>query len=332
MSDETFSPWGLDLFGQAVRPEPSGELERRHEFVPATVIDSRSGDWCERKRAWLALGIKSELGRGGNLLRYSDTVLRMMASDDPRKNGGDPLTVADYEGGNAWTSGTSTFDPALCELIYRFWCPPGGLVLDPFAGGSVRGIVAAKLGHRYHGIELREEQVAANREQARDLCSGGEPLPRWVCGDSAELARAAPEADLVFSCPPYGDLERYSDDPKDLSTLSYPNFLGSLRQIVKDSCSRLKPNRFACFVIGDFRDKRTGALRGFPADCVQLFRDAGLELYNDAILVTPSGSLAIRMGRPFASGRKLGRCHQYVSVFLKGDAKKAAAATRGEPG
>jgi hypothetical protein len=30
----------------------------------------------------------------------------------------------------------------LCEIAYRWFSPPGGLILDPFAGGSVRGIVA----------------------------------------------------------------------------------------------------------------------------------------------------------------------------------------------
>ena len=40
-------------------------------------------------------------------------------------------------------SGTSVFDPVLCEVAYRWFSPPGGHVLDPFAGGSVRGILAA---------------------------------------------------------------------------------------------------------------------------------------------------------------------------------------------
>ena len=31
-------------------------------------------------------------------------------------------------------SGTSIFDPVLCELVYRWFCPAGGAVLDPFAG------------------------------------------------------------------------------------------------------------------------------------------------------------------------------------------------------
>ena len=34
---------------------------------PFSVLDARQGYWQERKRAWLALGIQSELGRGENL-------------------------------------------------------------------------------------------------------------------------------------------------------------------------------------------------------------------------------------------------------------------------
>src|SRR5271154_2766551 len=52
------------------------------------------------------------------------------------------------------SGGTSVFDPVLCEIVYRWFCPYGGLVLDPFAGGSVRGIVASKCGRRYIGMDL----------------------------------------------------------------------------------------------------------------------------------------------------------------------------------
>ncbi|MGB3312861.1 MAG: DNA methyltransferase, partial [Albidovulum sp.] len=72
-------------------------------------------------------------------------------------------------------SGTSIFDPVLCEIAYRWFCPQGGTVLDPFAGGSVRGIVASQLGRAYVGIELRAEQVAANQAQA--ALGAGPALP-----------------------------------------------------------------------------------------------------------------------------------------------------------
>ena len=220
----------------------------------------------------------------------------------------------------AAAGGTSIFDPVLCELAYRWFCPDKGLVLDPFAGGSVRGIVASHLGRQYIGIDLRSEQTAANKEQADRIAK--DPMPVWITGDSRNVETLCPDvkADLVFSCPPYADLERYSDDPSDLSTMDYPSFIEAYRAIVKASCAMLKPNRFACFVVGDVRDRK-GFYRGFVSDTRQAFEDCGLHLYNDAVLVTAVGSLPIRVGKQFSGGRKLGKTHQNVLVFYNGDPK-----------
>lgn len=87
------------------------------------------------------------------------------------------------EAANAEASGTSIFDPVLTELLYRWFCPPRGMIADPFAGGSVRGIVASVLGFQYTGFELRAEQVAANEAQAALICP--ENAPAWRVGDSA---------------------------------------------------------------------------------------------------------------------------------------------------
>ena len=221
-------------------------------------------------------------------------------------------------------SGTSIFDPVLCELAYRWFCPPSGSILDPFAGGSVRGIVAGKLGRRYTGIDLRPEQIEANREQAARIC--GDPAPVWIEGDGCEAASLAPsDYDFIFSCPPYGDLERYSDDPRDVSTMKYPEFLAAYRRIISICVGMLKPHRFACFVVGDIRDGK-GFYRRFVSDTEQAFRDCGAQLYNEAILVTAVGSLPIRVGRQFESGRKLGKTHQNVLVFCNGDPRKATTA------
>jgi DNA modification methylase len=221
-------------------------------------------------------------------------------------------------------SGTSIFDPVLCELAYRWFCPANGKILDPFAGGSVRGIVANKLGRTYTGIELRPEQIEANRIQALNLC--GENQPVWIEGDSQHAkSLALGEYDFVFSCPPYADLEVYSEDPRDLSTMPYSEFLTVYRKIIAACCDMLKPDRFACFVVGDVRDKK-GNYYKFPWHTIEAFQNAGLSLYNEAVLVTAVGSLPIRAGKIFESGRKLGKTHQNVLVFVKGDAKKATQA------
>jgi hypothetical protein len=77
--------------------------------------------------------------------------------------------------------------------------------------------------------------------------------------------------------------------------------------------------------VGDVRDNK-GIYRNFVSDTIDAFQRAGLSYYNEAILVTAVGSLPIRVGRQFEAGRKLGKTHQNVLVFVKGDAKKATQA------
>ncbi len=242
-------------------------------------------------------------------------------------------------GGGAWAakneemgiSGTSIFDPVLCELAYRWFCPPGGVVLDPFAGGSVRGVIASKLGRGYVGVDLSPRQIEANEAQGGKLAEK-DNRPIWIEGDSRGLTKVLKHKgfgktrfDFLFSSPPYADLERYSDDPRDLSTFAYPEFRKALGEIVEQSADMLADDRFACFVIGDARDAK-GLLYGLPAHSVGMFEAAGLRLYNDAILATSIASLPVRVRKQFVSGRKLGRCHQYVQVFVKGDPIKATKA------
>ena len=228
----------------------------------------------------------------------------------------------DFTGLGAQQSGTSIFDPVLCELAYTWFTAPGGHILDPFAGGSVRGIVAAYLGRRYTGIDLRPEQIEANEQQAAAIVPGRSP--RWIVGNSLD-AIPAEDFDFIFTCPPYYDLEVYSDDPEDLSNKdTYEGFLVDYRAIIAQAVARLRDDRFACVVVGDVRDKK-GMYRNFVADTIAAFRDTGMGLYNEAILVTAVGSLSIRVGKQFTSGRKLGKTHQNVLVFVKGDPRKATA-------
>jgi hypothetical protein len=154
------------------------------------------------------------------------------------------------------------------------------------------------------------------------------PDPVWIEGDSRAIADLLPadfEADFIWTCPPYADLEVYSDHPADLSAMSDPDFTDAYRQIIAAACARLKPDRFAAITVGEVRDDR-GMCRNLPGLTIEAFEAAGLKLYNDAILVTAVGSLPIRVGRQFTAARKLGRTHQSVLVFVKGDPKAATAA------
>lgn len=305
MNYRDFSLFGNDLFGNPVQPSGLSKVAERFVVPPFSVLNAREGSWQERKRAWASMGIKGEVGRDSASIHC------------PNNASESALVDSNY---------TSIFDPVLCELAYRWFSGEGAQVIDPFAGGSVRGIVASALGRKYWGGELRAEQVAANREQAASICQNDVPV--YVCGDSMVTLETAPEADFVFSCPPYGDLEKYSDEPADLSNMEWHTFAAAYRRIILRACQKLRANRFACFVVGDFRDQR-GYYRDFVSETIRAFRECGLELYNDAILVTSVGSASMRVTRQFEAGRKFCKTHQNVLVFCKGEWRKAVAAIEG---
>ena len=170
---------------------------------------------------------------------------------------------------------------------------------------------------------MRAEQIKANELQAKKIAPAEDIV--WKRGNSQDILSIAKgvEADLIFTCPPYSDLEVYSDDPEDLSTMDYGQFIAAYRDIISKSCSLLRDNSFAAVVVGEIRDK-AGVYRNFVGDTVKAFIDAGLDYYNEAILVTMIGSLPLRTERAFNSARKLGKTHQNVLVFVKGDPIQAA--------
>ena len=297
--------WGISLDDaemgdvEEIDCQKAKKLSDRFIIPPFSVLDTKQGAWQQRKNYWLSLGIKSEVGRDAKVINM-DTIAK-------EKNTAD---------------GVSVFDPVLCELAYKWFNTPNGKILDCFAGGSVRGIVAAKLGYEYLGNDLRSEQIEANRINAKEVLQDSEIYPTWTCGDSLHIDTIAKgyEADLLFSCPPYADLEVYSDAKEDLSNMPYKDFIAVYREIIRKSCELLKDDRFAVFVVGDVRDKK-GFYQNFVSDTIQAFIDSGVSLYNEMILVNTVGTLAIRAGKQFSASRKVGKQHQNVLVFYKGNPK-----------
>jgi DNA modification methylase len=291
-------------------PDISGDTTGNHKTLaerfiipPLSVFRCTNGIWQERKKAWLSLGIQSEKGR-------DDKTLSHMAALAKKVSG----SILPLE---------SIFDPVLCEIMYRWFCPTGGQIFDPFAGGSVRGIIAGILDYNYTGIDLRQEQVDANYDQI-EIVKGKKPI--WICGDSRQMDALLPQdftTDFILSCPPYADLEVYSKQPEDLSNMNYSEFSIAYREIIKKSCSHLRDDAFACFVVGEVRSKK-GSYYGFVPDTVKAFEDAGMRYYNEMILVTQIAAKSLIVAQGFVKSRKIGKIHQNILVFVKGDPKKAA--------
>jgi len=112
---------GAEAASEGAAAEARGTLASRFGVPPFSVINAREGWWQERKRAWIALGIRSELGRGGNLLRFSDTLLE----PDPDKRAAMQAARAAAPGG-ASGSPRSAWKVARGDGTYAN--PPGSVM------------------------------------------------------------------------------------------------------------------------------------------------------------------------------------------------------------
>jgi hypothetical protein len=268
-----------------------GRLHERFVVPPFTVLDTKQGYWMKRKEIWHAEGAVS------------------VHNEQLKASFGVVDGVEDRSG----------FDPVLAECIYKWFCPPKGHVLDPCAGEYVKGIVAAKLGLDYTGIEVRPNQVKENSDQAKKLGVSA----RWILGDSTEMSRyldETPAFDLVFTSPPYYKTEVYSTNEKDSSTFgTYDDFLHWYHEIFRHAVARLKTNRFLVVKIGEGRRDKDGFFYNLVGDSISCFRNLGLHYYNSAVLLTQLSSNALRVNGQFPTYRKLVGAHQNILCFFKGE-------------
>lgn len=302
----------MPLFDVGPQRVPSSLLHAKFGWPPFSILNTISWDWQRRKDEWENLYRDSTKGR--DVKRFNAT----------------PTNTFSARGAEAKEAeSVSEFDPFLCELMYKWFSRPGDRVLDPFAGGCVRGTVAAVLGRDYFGIDLSGIQTEMNVSQFFDVSTKYTDIQGnadWCCGDSeVKLDRLVSTFNMVFTCPPYYNLEKYTNDPKDLSNLpTYADFLHKYSSILHKSAQKLEPNSFFVIVVSEIRASMSemdkSYYRGFVPDTIQILRDhCGLHYYNEIILENAIGSLPIRAPKNFDRSRKIGRHHQNILVFYKGD-------------
>ncbi len=267
-----------DLFGETHQRLSVAE---RIGFVPISVWKP---NWSESTR------LKAIIGDTGDTRKLVGKKMKLMGSK--------------YE--------VSIFNPSLAQMILSAYCPPQAKIYDAFGGGGTRGFIATAMGHSYTGIEIRQEEVDRIKRQQDEL-----KLPfEIVCADSTQYAIEQNSFDFSLSCPPYYDLEVYSEQAGDISNLgSYEEFLALLKLSLGVTYEGLKPGALCVWVVGNFRSK-TGELRHFNGDVVQLAKQVGFKLHDELIWWGASGSAALRAGA-FTANRKSVRVHEYLLILKK---------------
>jgi len=191
---------------------------------------------------------------------YTDIYTDSLWICDKRDNSG--VHTAGYWG---------NFIPQIPNQMIKRYTKKNDWVLDTFVGCGTTLIESQRLGRHGIGIEL-QESIA---QKARKFISS-EPnkygvISEIITGDSSLVdyksllqKHGQKFVQLLIMHPPYFDIIKFSDDPRDLSNApSVESFLKMMNKIVGNASSVLDRGRYFALVIGDKYSKGEWIPLGF---------------------------------------------------------------------
>ncbi len=320
----------LDLSGYAYMVYGSMEDIRMKRLCHATMTNAWTttrADWLKMKKEW-----NEKIEAAG--AKYGIANPKFASRDGcwQGKNGMSNVVLANHsidENGDVQHNKTknlngnaSVLDPVACEVILRMFMPTNGRsVYNPFGGGVQMGFVCAYNGYEYLASEIRQNQCDANNA----LCQGLPGKAQWIKSDSSKYI---PEQkhDLMFTCPPYYQVEEYIDydgviPEGELNNLdTYEKFRDTLFEGYKNALTMLNDNCFFVVMTGDSRDKN-GGYYGCEAEHELFFKEQGLAIYNKIVYLECEFT-RLAHAKVTLNYRKFPKREQKILVFYKGDMSK----------
>jgi DNA modification methylase len=206
----------------------------------------------------------------------------------------------------------SEFHSGVAENIIRYWSMKGSVVVDPFAGRVTRAIVTTKLEREYFGYEITPNTY----KRSLNHFNKHNVNPTLYNGDGIKLGNTKDNtADLVFTCPPYFNIEKYESCDNQLSDIKdYTKFMDTMNECVVNVKRVLKEGAFAVFVVADFRIG--GELKSFSSDLIRSFKDNDM-IHWDTIIMENISPFATLTAYQAACKRYVPKTHEYILVFRK---------------
>ena len=228
----------------------------------------------------------------------------------------DDLGIGSY--GDKTKQQLSQFNPTVAEKIIKIWSKKGDKILDHFSG-RCRALIAQLLERQYTGYEISPKVYTQlmnriNKKTLTDFKS--KPI---VYNKDCRLMEHNDEFNLIFTCPPYWDVEDYNkayDEDVDGQLSNYNTYEYFLREyeiVIKKCFFALKIDGFVVWVVSDIR--RNKELIPFSSDTIKIFQKCGFIMHD--IIINKLNSLAVMGVGSALNNKYTPKIHEYILVFKK---------------
>jgi len=226
----------------------------------------------------------------------------------------------------------SIYIPDQVVFLLKYYSRENDLILDPFSGRASRSQMCLKMKRRYVGYDIDPETIRLN-EQLSERNGFKKENYTFHCGDGTELEHYKNDKDMfdmILSCPPYYDAEKYSGVDGDLSYMNTKDFdakidnmFGHLYRLIKPSfyendendSENKAPIHLVAITVGSKRDGKNGII-----DMDYMFQTAarkhGFVLWDRLITVNRSALTAFTFRRNYKKSF-LCKTHETTLFFAK---------------
>jgi len=218
--------------------------------------------------------------------------------------------------------GLSMFPPFLAKFIVQFYSDEGDTVLDPCAGHTAAMEISYNLGRNYIGYDVNEKFMDFNRKVREKLLTKNTGFLENDCTitlhlkSSTQMLEKDNTIDMIYTSPPYWNLEYYGDSPEQLGWgKTYEEFLLGLSKILHECKRVLKPEKYCIINVNDFR--KNGKFYPYHSDVIGLGKCVGFEMHDIGIVKWNATPIASAFLQQVDRIKVLPKGHEYLIIFKK---------------
>lgn len=182
------------------------------------------------------------------------------------------------------------------------------VVVDPMMGYGIR-VLAAQMfeGVTALGFDISPEMVAETKQLYDKTLN-------VAVADASNIPLPDESTDIVFTCPPYWDKEKYESVPGQLSDYqTYEQFLSSLSGCLADMVRIIKPGGWCALVVSNFR--KDGQFYTMAYDVKEIMEMFEMEFWDEVILRRKGHNLSAAESM---EKQHTATAHEHLLVFKKG--------------